>query len=66
VVLAGARCLDTVTVLGRRLPDDPGVLQLDGAGSIARRLVGQLHESRLGDTFEALRHAIRPVAARPG
>ena len=66
VVLAGARCLDTVTVLGRRLPDGPGVLQLDGEGSIDRRLVGELHESRLGDTFELLRHPARPVAARPG
>jgi urease accessory protein len=66
VVLAGARCLDTVTLLGRRLPDGPGVLQLDGEGSVDRRLVQQLHESRLGDTFETLRHPARPVVARPG
>jgi urease accessory protein len=50
-VLAGARCLDTVTVLGRRLPDGPDVLQLDGPGSIARRLVDQLHHSGLDETF---------------
>lgn len=52
VVLAGARCLDTVTALGLRLPDGPGVLQLDGAGSIARRLVDQLHESDLDAVLE--------------
>jgi urease accessory protein len=50
-VLAGSRCLDTVTVLGKRLPDAPEVLQLDGLGSIARRLVDQLHHSGLDDTF---------------
>ncbi len=54
-VLAGARCLDSVTVLGRRLPEDDGVLQLDGPGSVARRLVDQLHESTLGPTHEASR-----------
>lgn len=54
-VLAGARCLDTVTLLGARLPEAPGTLQLDGTGSVARRLVGQLHESDLGRTFEDAR-----------
>lgn len=53
VVLAGARCLDTITVLGHRLPDGPHVLQLDGPGSIARRLVDQLHHSGLDATFRS-------------
>lgn len=52
-VLAGARCLDTVTVLGSRLPDDVDVLQLDGNGSVARHLVDQLHQSPLDATFRA-------------
>jgi urease accessory protein len=52
-VLAGARCVDTVTVLGRRLPDGPDVLQLDGPGSVARRLVDQLHHSGLDATFRS-------------
>jgi urease accessory protein len=52
-VLAGARCVDTVTVLGRRLPDGPDVLQLDRTGSVARRLVRQLHDSRLESTYRA-------------
>ncbi len=46
-VLGGARCVDTVTVLGARLPDGPGVLQLDGPGSLARSLVDHLHRSAL-------------------
>jgi urease accessory protein len=52
-VLAGSRCLDTVTVLGSQLPDAAEVLQLDGPGSIARRLVDQLHDSGLDDTFRS-------------
>jgi urease accessory protein len=52
-VLAGARCLDSVTSLGRRLPAGPGVLQLDRTGSVARRLVPQLHESGLASDFAA-------------
>jgi urease accessory protein len=46
-VLGTARCLDTVTTLGFRLPDDPQTLQLEGPGSIARQLVHQQHESTL-------------------
>jgi urease accessory protein len=49
--LAGARCLDTVTLIGHRLVDHPDVLQLDATGSFARRLVDHLHDSRLDDTF---------------
>ena len=64
VVLAGARCLDTVTSLGIRLPDGPGVLQLDGTGSIARRLVHELHESDLDDVLEVGRQLLMPWYAR--
>ncbi|HZX05696.1 MAG TPA: urease accessory protein UreD [Kribbella sp.] len=46
-VLGTARCLDTVTTLGFRLPDDPQTLQLEGPGSIARRLVHEQHQSGL-------------------
>ena len=47
-ILGTARCLDTVTALGFRLPDAPHTLQLEAAGSIARRLVHEQHESDLG------------------
>ena len=46
-VLGTARCLDTITALGFRLPDDAHTLQLEGCGSIARRLVHEQHESDL-------------------
>jgi urease accessory protein len=49
-ILGQARCLDTVTALGHRLPEAPHTLQLEGCGSIARRLVDQQHESDLGRT----------------
>ncbi|TQJ06675.1 urease accessory protein [Kribbella jejuensis] len=46
-ILGTARCLDTVTTLGFRLPDDPQTLQLEGPGSIARQLVHQQHEAEV-------------------
>ena len=47
-VLGTARCLDAVTVLGGRVwEDESGVLQLDGAGSVDRRLLESLHDSDL-------------------
>lgn len=49
-VLGTARCLDTVTTLGFRLPDDPETLQLEGPGSIARQLVHEQHQSTLART----------------
>jgi urease accessory protein len=48
-ILGRSRCLDTVTALGHRLPEAPHVLQLEGCGSIARRIVHQQHESDLGE-----------------
>ncbi|MGC4939423.1 urease accessory protein UreD [Kribbella sp. DT2] len=47
-VLGDARCLDSITTLGYRLPDDGQTLQLEGPGSIARRLVVEQHTSDLG------------------
>ena len=43
--LHGHRCLDTLTTVGHRLPDDPGTLQLEGCGSVARWIGDELHRS---------------------
>jgi urease accessory protein len=43
--LHGARCLDTLTAVGFRLPDAPGTLQLDGCGSVTRWIGDELHRS---------------------
>lgn len=53
-VLGDARCLDTVTTLGFRLPETVETLQLERPGSIARRLVDAQHESDLAQTWAAL------------
>ncbi|WP_328327606.1 urease accessory protein UreD [Kribbella sp. NBC_00382] len=53
-ILGDARCLDSVTALGRRLPDDPTTLQLEGPGSIIRRLVHDQHQSDLAQSWAAL------------
>jgi urease accessory protein len=50
-VLGEARCLDSVTTLGFRLPESPQTLQLEGDGSIARRLVSAQHESDLAEVW---------------
>ena len=44
-VLGQGRCLDSLTRLGDRLPDDPGTLQLAGPGSILRWIGSAMHES---------------------
>lgn len=46
-ILGPARCLDTVTTLGFRLPDAAHTLQLEGPGSIARQLLQEQHQSDL-------------------
>jgi urease accessory protein len=46
-ILGSARCLDTITTLGFRLPDIPETLQLEGCGSIARQLLHEQHQSTL-------------------
>ncbi len=53
-ILGAARCLDSVTALGYRLPEAEGTLQLEGEGSIARRLLGEQHQSDLAQTWAAL------------
>ncbi|GAB2592731.1 urease accessory protein UreD [Kribbella endophytica] len=55
-VLGDARCLDSITTLGHRLPEAPQTLQLEGPGSIARRLVGQQHTSDLGGLWADAHH----------
>ena len=57
-ILGGARCVDTLSVLGARLPQLPGVLQLDGPGSLARSLVDQLHRSPLDPLLETARRTV--------
>ncbi|WP_299055952.1 urease accessory protein UreD [uncultured Nocardioides sp.] len=49
-VLAGHRCLDSLTVVGERLPDGPDVLQLDALGSVRRWLGARAHLSPLAAT----------------
>lgn len=44
-VLGSGRCLDSLTRLGDRLPDQPGILQLAGPGSILRWIGSAMHES---------------------
>ncbi|MEV6416446.1 urease accessory protein UreD [Kribbella sp. NPDC051718] len=56
-ILGDARCLDSVTTLGRRLPDEPDTLQLEGVGSMARRLVQDQHQSDLAQSWAALKQA---------
>jgi urease accessory protein len=46
--LHGHRCLDTLTAVGLRLPDDPGTLQLEGCGSVVRWIGDELHLSPVG------------------
>jgi urease accessory protein len=46
-ILGSARCLDTLTTLGFRLPDTSETLQLEGCGSIARELLAEQHQSTL-------------------
>jgi urease accessory protein len=53
-ILGDARCLDSVTTLGRRLPEGPATLQLEGPGSIVRRLVQDQHQSDLRQHWAAL------------
>ncbi|GAB3810121.1 urease accessory protein UreD [Kribbella italica] len=62
-VLGEARCLDSITTLGHRLPEAPQTLQLEGPGSIARRLVGEQHASDLGKLWADLHHSPTPVGS---
>lgn len=63
-LLGGARCLDTVTLLGARYDADPpaggDVLQLDGPGTLVRTFGSDAHT---GDLATAVAHARRAAAA---
>lgn len=50
-VLGNARCLDTITTLGTRLPASDTTLQLEGPGSIARSLTTAQHLSDLAEVW---------------
>jgi urease accessory protein len=63
-ILGDARCLDSITTLGHRLPDAPHTLQLEGPGSIARRLVVEQHTSDLGELWADAHH--RPTSVGSG
>ncbi len=60
-VLGDARCLDSITTLGHRLPDAVQTLQLEGLGSIARRLVVEQHASDLGTLWADAHHSPTPA-----
>jgi urease accessory protein len=64
-VMGAARCLDSVMVLGRRAwENQPGVLQLDGPGSVDRRLVSSLHASDLDDRCASAMTSTRQAVQR--
>lgn len=60
-LLGGARCLDTLLVLGVRL-DHPHAFQLDGEGTMLRGMSAHAHDADLGDALAA---AVRAVAPPP-
>lgn len=53
-VLGPHRCLDSVTTVGHRVPEGPGVLQAEGEASIARWVGGDLHRSPIGTVWDKL------------
>lgn len=68
-VLGPHRCIDSVTILGHRLPDSPGttpdtaLLQAEAEASVARWLGADLHRSPLGQTWRHAVSAYVPPAA---
>jgi len=58
--LRGHRCLDTVTTVGARLPDGPGVLQADARASLARCLCDEVHRSTMPRLWSAARALTLP------
>jgi len=61
-LLGGARCLDTVTVLGARYgaeaPPGADVLQLDGPGTLVRTFGTDAHTGDLAGAVTLARHAV--------
>lgn len=67
IVLAGHRCMDTVTALGWRLPGaDPALLQLHAPGSVHRVLVDDLPASPLPGLFAAAERSLAGARPAPG
>jgi urease accessory protein len=66
-VLGGARCLDSVTVLGSRMwSGQPRSLQLEGPGSIDRRLLGAVHASDLDRQYRLAMSDARSLDTQVG
>lgn len=66
-LLGGARCLDTLLVLGARL-DHPDALQLDGEGTMLRGMAVHAHDADLGAAVTAAVGVVMPAplpAPRP-
>ncbi len=53
-VLAGHRCLDSITTVGTRLPEAPDILQLEESGSLARWVGDHQHQSPLAELWKSL------------
>ena len=53
--LGDRRCLDTITTLGRRLPEAPTTMQLEETGSVARWIGDQQHLSPLRAVWDTAR-----------
>jgi urease accessory protein len=64
-VLGRARCLDAVMTLGSRLPESDHTLQLEGVGSIARRLIDEQHQSDLAKVWATLPMKVSAKATTP-
>ncbi|MCC2313810.1 urease accessory protein UreD [Cellulomonas xiejunii] len=69
-LLGGARCLDTVTVLGARYEDDApagaDVLQLDRPGTLVRTFGTDAHRGDLAVTVTRARAAVSPSVVDVG
>jgi len=60
-LLGGARCLDTVLVLGARL-DHPGALQLQREGTMLRAMASRAHDADLAEVLAAAIGLVTPAA----
>jgi urease accessory protein len=53
-MLAGHRCLDSITTVGTRLPESPVILQLEDSASLARWVGDDQHRSPLAELWTSL------------
>ncbi len=58
--MRGQRCLDTVTTVGARLPDERLTLQAELEASVARSLSDEAHRSTMAGVWSAARAAVAP------